>query len=97
MPIWMGNSSQGATLIIQHGCGSCHEIAGIPGAYGLVGPSLDNFGRRIYIAGMLRNSPDNLMRWLENPRAIVPGNVMPNMHISRVDARDIAAYLLNLK
>ena len=92
-----GNRSQGAALIVQYGCGTCHEITGIPGAYGLVGPSLDHFGRRIYIAGMLRNSPDNLIRWLQNPQAIVPGNVMPNMHISKVDADDIAAYLLTLQ
>jgi putative membrane protein len=92
-----GNRSRGAALMIQYGCGSCHEVTGIRGAYGLVGPSLDRFGRRIYIAGMLRNSPDNLIRWLQNPQAIVPGNVMPNMHISKADARDIAAYLLTLE
>ena len=92
-----GNRTQGAALIIRYGCGTCHEITGIPSAYGLVGPSLDHFGRRIYIAGMLRNSPDNLIRWLQNPQAIVPGNVMPNMHISKADAHDIAAYLLTLQ
>ena len=26
-----GNGSQGAALIIQYGCGTCHEITGIPG------------------------------------------------------------------
>jgi putative membrane protein len=92
-----GNRGQGAALIIQYGCGTCHEITGIPGAHGLVGPSLDHFGRRIYIAGMLRNSPDNLLRWLQDPQAIVSGNVMPNMHISKVDANDIAAYLLTIQ
>lgn len=46
---------------------------------------------------MLRNTPDNLMSWLENPQRVVPGNVMPDMGITAQDARDIAAYLYTLR
>jgi cytochrome c2 len=86
----------GAVLISELGCGACHTIPGIAGADGNVGPSLARIGSRIYVAGVLRNSPDNLARWIQNPQAIVPGNVMPDMHIGEADAHDISAYLLSL-
>jgi cytochrome c1 len=54
-------------------------------------------GRRIYIAGKLRNTPANMVRWLRNPQAVVPENVMPNMGLTQEQARDIAAYLYTLK
>jgi hypothetical protein len=54
-------------------------------------------GRRIYIAGILRNTPDALIAWLRNPQTVVPGNAMPNMGLSESDARDIAAYLYTLR
>jgi cytochrome c1 len=46
---------------------------------------------------MLRNTPPNLVRWIREPQAVVPGNAMPNMGVSEVDARDIAAYLYTLR
>lgn len=92
-----GDARHGATLIRNLGCGSCHDIPGIEGANGLVGPPLDRIGRRVYLAGMLRNTPDNMVAWLRNPQAVVPGNVMPNMGLSDDDARDVAAYLDTLR
>lgn len=91
-----GNPKHGIALIKQNGCGTCHMIPGIEGADGLVGPPLTMMARRIYIAGVRRNTPDNMIAWLQNPQAVVPGNAMPNMELSRHDARDIAAYLYSL-
>lgn len=84
-------------LIRQNGCGACHQIPGIEDANGFVGPPLNTIGRRIYIAGVARNTPEAMIGWLENPQAIVPGNAMPNMGLSEEDARDIAAYLYTLR
>ncbi|HEY7663069.1 MAG TPA: c-type cytochrome [Xanthobacteraceae bacterium] len=92
-----GDPQRGRVLIHQYGCGSCHTVPGVNGADGVVGPPLDGMGRRIYVAGMLRNTPENLATWIEKPQQIVPGNVMPNMGISRKQARDIAAYLFTLQ
>ena len=72
-------------------------IPGVKGADGLVGPPLAMIGRRIYIAGVRRNTPENMIAWLQDPQAVVPGNVMPNMGLSRRDAIDIAAYLDTLR
>jgi cytochrome c2 len=92
-----GDAGRGGRLIAQYGCGGCHIVPGISGADGLVGPPLNKMARRVYIAGFLRNSPDNLAAWIENPQAIVPGNAMPAMGINNEQARDIVAYLYTLR
>src|SRR4029077_19106030 len=68
-----GDSTRGATLIAREGCGGCHVIPGIGNAEGDVGPSLAGVGRRVFIAGMLRNSPDAMILWLQHPQSVVPG------------------------
>ncbi|MEZ0168665.1 cytochrome c oxidase assembly protein [Microvirga sp. TS319] len=92
-----GDPGRGAVVIAQTGCGSCHTIPGITGANGLVGPPLTQMGRRIYVAGLLRNTPDNMVTWLRDPQVVVPGNAMPNMGLQDQQARDIAAYLYTLQ
>ncbi|MFG1779495.1 c-type cytochrome [Micromonospora sp. NPDC049048] len=91
-----GRPDRGATLIAQYGCGSCHTIPGVNRANGLVGPPLTRFGSRSYIAGKLVNNADNLQHWITDPQAVVPGNAMPDLGVSPVDAQDIAAYLYTL-
>lgn len=93
----IGSAPEGATLIRQVGCGSCHIIPGIVGARGLVGPPLIHMSRRIYIAGLLRNTPQNMVRWLMHPQSIVRGNAMPEMGLTQSQARNIAAYLATIK
>jgi cytochrome c1 len=88
---------RGADLIVANGCGTCHAIPGIAGARGNVGPPLDHIGTRVFIAGMLRNTPDNMVAWLKNPQAVIPGNAMPNMNLNDAQARDITAYLAGLR
>jgi cytochrome c1 len=91
-----GQPDRGATLIARYGCGSCHTIPGIDRANGLVGPPLTHFGSRSYIAGKLVNNADNLQHWIADPQAVEPGTAMPDLGVSAIDARDIAAYLHTL-
>lgn len=92
-----GGHVDAATASIGHyGCGACHEIPGIPGASGRVGPSLKGFAGRVEIAGLLANNPADLVLWLRNPQAVKPGSGMPNQGMSESEGRDIAAYLLTL-
>jgi cytochrome c oxidase assembly factor CtaG/cytochrome c2 len=93
----LGDAHRGAQLIAHDGCGACHTIPGIANADGVVGPPLTQFGRRIYIAGMLRNTRENLVAWIRTPQRIIPGNAMPDMGLDAADARDIAAYLRKLQ
>ena len=92
-----GDPARGAAEIVAVGCGACHRIPGITGANALVGPPLDRMAQRVYVAGLLRNTPDNMITWLLDPQKIVPGNAMPNMHLKDQQARDIAAYLYTLE
>jgi cytochrome c2 len=99
-PAWIipgASAERGSQRISQFGCAACHSIPGIANARGNVGPPLTGFGDRIYIAGMLRNTPPNLVRWIREPQAVIPGNAMPDMGISEADARDMAAYLYTLR
>ncbi|HEY6434553.1 MAG TPA: c-type cytochrome [Acetobacteraceae bacterium] len=93
----VGNPRRGAALIAHEGCGTCHTIPGIDGARGLVGPPLDTIGKRMIIAGVLPNTPADLIHWLMAPQSVVPGNAMPDMGLSARDAADIAAYLYTLR
>ena len=92
-----GDPRRGAQLIQRHGCHSCHRIPGIPGANSYVGPPLNGWSDRQYIAGSLQNTSDNLIAWIMEPQAIRPGSAMPDMDINEQEARDIAAYLLALE
>lgn len=91
-----GDPARGARLIEQYGCAACHTIPGIRRANGLVGPPLTHFGSRSYIAGELANNSANLQRWIREPQGVEPGTAMPNLGVTAVDAKDIAAYLFTL-
>ncbi len=92
-----GSADQGPDAIQRYGCGSCHSIPGVNGAVGVVGPSLEHFGSRSFIAGHFPNVPDNLVAGITQPQQLLPGNAMPDMDVSNASARDIAAYLYTLK
>lgn len=92
-----GDPGRGAAAISRYGCGSCHTIKGISGANALVGPPLTGVGDRLYIAGLLQNTPENIERWVQDPRAINQHTAMPNLGVTQGDAIDIAAYLYSLK
>ena len=83
----------GRHLILSYGCGTCHSIPGIPGADGTVGPSLDHFYEQMTIAGQLPNTQENLIKWIQNPQKVIPGDAMPNMGVTADQAKYIAAYL----
>jgi len=91
-----GDPSRGKDKIRFYGCSTCHTIPGIQEANGKVGPPLTTFALRIYIAGQLPNTPDNLRRWIRNPHQIEQHTAMPEMGVSDGDSRDIAAYLYTL-
>ena len=88
-----GRAERGAAAIRRFGCGACHAIPGIRGASGRVGPPLAGVGGRSYVAGVLTNTPEHLVRWIVDPPAIDSLTAMPNLGVTPGEARDIAAYL----
>lgn len=97
IPLTGGKAGPGAQVIADKDCGSCHIIPGIHGANGLVGPPLDYFGRRTYIAGELPNTAENLKRWVQSPQSVEPKTAMPNLGLTDQQARDVVAYLYTLE
>ncbi len=92
-PLTSGNAERGAAAIFRYGCGSCHTIAQLHDAHGLVGPPLTGVRDRLYVAGMLQNTPENLEHWIRDPKSVNPKTAMPNLGVTQQDATDIAAYL----
>ena len=92
-----GDAHLGKVTIREYGCGSCHTIPGVAGASARVGPPLTGIAGRSYIAGVLPNTPDNMMKWVEDPRAVDEKTAMPKVGLSPKQARDVAAYLYTLR
>ena len=82
-------------------CASCHTINGTS-AQGTTGPNLTHVGSRgTIVAGLLTNTPDNLGRWLADPEAVKPGNLMgkvvtPGL-LTPQQISDLTAYLESLQ
>jgi len=95
--VQFGDSEAGREAIESYGCGSCHTIPGVPNADADVGPPLTRFGNRSFIAGELTNTPENLVRWIMDPKGVEPGTAMPDLDVTRDDAEDITAYLEHLR
>lgn len=91
-----GNPANAPRIAMANGCGGCHVISGVPGARGLVGPPLTGLAGRVYIAGEINNTSDNLIHWIRDARAMKPHTAMPSTLIAEQDARDLAAYLYTL-
>ena len=91
--VGVGDAEAGHQAFHQFGCTSCHVIPGLVGADTHVGPPLTDMAQRKFLAGVLPNTPANLVRWLREPQTIAPGSAMPNLGVSEQDALDMAAYL----
>lgn len=91
--------AEGAELFQAFPGGSCIACHGVdPGSGGQVGPSLQNFGSRTtFGAGLFDNTPENLARWLDDPRTMKPGAIMPDYGLSEDQIDALVAYLRSLK
>lgn len=92
----LGDAVAGRQALQQYLCVTCHTIPGIVGANQHVGPPLAGIAGRPYIAGVLPNTPANMLRWLRDPTEVTPMTAMPDLGVSEQDARDIAAFLYTL-
>lgn len=93
----IGDVDRGRHVLQQYACITCHEIPGVVGASVPVGPPLDRMASRSFIAGVVQNTPANLVRFLRAPEQFVPDGAMPNLGVSEQDATDMAAYLESLR
>ena len=102
-----GDATRGQRVFNQQ-CRACHTLE--KDGASTVGPNLHGvFGRKAGTAPGFSYSPalknsgivwteDNLMKWIENAPAMVPGTPMPHVSISDPPERYyIVAYLKSLK
>jgi cytochrome c2 len=88
-----GDLARAPAIMRRYGCTGCHTIPGIAGGDGQVGGPLSGIKHRVYVGGVVPNSPQNLVRWIVSPQAFSPRSAMPATGISEAEARDVATYL----
>ena len=74
-----GDPQAGRDIVEARHCGVCHEISEISGAAGVIGPPLDHFAARSFIAGRIPNTPPNLVNWIRAPQSLDPRTAMPSV------------------
>jgi len=92
-------------------CVLCHAIEGTPAA-GAIGPNLTRIGSRgTLAAGLLENTPENLVAWITDPEKIKPGVHMPGadhpvtfegqtyppLNLNQEQIEAVAAYLSSMR
>lgn len=97
-PAPAGDAERGKALVSQYGCNVCHVVPGIGGPQGSLGPSLAGVASRPAISfGKVQNTPENLVRYIQNPASLNPQSSMPPIGLTDADARDVTAFLLTLE
>jgi cytochrome c oxidase subunit 2 len=84
-------------------CTDCHAVAGLEGPNGQPllangGPSLTHLmSRQCFRGCTLATTPENLRRWIADPRAIEAGSFMPDYGLSSEQLDQVVAYLTTLE
>ncbi|MEO8767642.1 MAG: c-type cytochrome, partial [Nitrosospira sp.] len=77
-------------------CAGCHAIRGTH-ATGQHAPDLTHLNSRRWLAaGLLTNTPENLMKWIVNAQQLKPGSRMPSIALSESEKSALALFLSNL-
>jgi mono/diheme cytochrome c family protein len=92
-----GDPDQAVVAMVRYGCGACHQIAGVRMPGGLAAQPLSGISERLYVGGVVENTPSNLVGWIVNPKAYNARTAMPVTGISEPEARNVAAYLYGQK
>jgi cytochrome c2 len=87
----------GQKLLSAYGCAGCHEIPGVVGRQDTIASSLEGWRWRRYVAGRALNTPESLVRWIQDPRSIDPDTAMPDLGVGPREAQRMAAYLWSLE
>ncbi len=86
----------GKDLLFSRVCGGCHRILSDTGGglgTGAIGPNLSGLLTSHYpetFGGRGKWTPDNLKRWLRNPRSVKPAALMPPIPLSPEQVEGLA-------
>ncbi len=90
-------AAAGQVVFMRNACINCHAISGTV-ATGHFGPDLTHLAARDTIgSGAIKNTPENLRKWVDDPNLLKPGCLMPAMHLSDRDLDAVTAYLTQLR
>lgn len=97
-----GDAARGRAIMEAKSCGTCHRMEGTdalpaPGLPMTIAP--DVLARAQQMAPDLRFArdrlrPEALVQWLMDPQVSKPGTEMPTYPLTRAEAKDVAAYLV---
>ena len=104
---WVANQKKQATeeasaaegkKVFEHtACINCHRVTGTV-ATGQFGPDLTHLASRDTIAaGVEKNTPENLRKWIDDPDSIKMGCLMPKMHLNSHELDAVTAYMASLR
>lgn len=96
-----GNLARGRKVLDEKGCASCHAMSGVAALSPSAMPvSVDSktMLRAKQLAPDLRYArdrftPEKLLAWLADPKAIKPDTTMPKIPLTPEEAKDVVAYL----
>jgi cytochrome c1 len=92
-PARAGDPANGKYALQQYACTTCHLVPGMVGSAIYVGPPLHGVAGRTFLAGRLPNTPENMVRWIRDPKSVSPATLMPDLGVTEQHARDMVAYL----
>jgi mono/diheme cytochrome c family protein len=85
-----GNRESGKQLFVDAGCGTCHTLAGAPGAVGIIGPNLDDAFAQARADGLTTDTfmqvvRDQILFPIENPVTTQAGMPGPDQTLPECD------------
>jgi len=90
-------AAQGKEVFLHTACVNCHTVNGTA-AKGKFGPDLTHLASRETIAsGAVKNTPQNLRAWIDDPDSMKMGSLMPKMNLNNHDLDAITAYMASLR
>jgi cytochrome c oxidase subunit 2 len=93
-------ASEGKALFESLACVNCHNISGSgqASAGSKFGPDLTHLMTRQTLgAGVLKNTPENLRAWVNDPQVAKPGCLMPSMKLTPDELTKVVDYLETLR
>lgn len=91
------SAGAGKLAFLSQSCVNCHRVRGTPSA-GDYAPDLTHLmSRGTLAAGVIRNTPEGLRRWFDDPQSVKPGCLMPAFGLVGRERDGILGYLGTLR
>ena len=88
----LSTKEAGKAIFLSEGCINCHTLEGL--STPSIGPNLTRISDRAIIgAGVLKNSQENLGRWLKDPQTYKPGCKMPDFNLTDEQVKQLVTFL----